>query len=124
MLGICEPGVAHAADRLLENARLTTQSGQTIEYTVVARVVAKVAPGLLVGVIRALINPTAARHRAFRERDRVEAATPPQPATAADRIEAAAVAQDAVLAGPMTRMLPPLYAICCQPGSQPPFWVR
>jgi pyruvate,water dikinase len=60
--------------------------------------------------MRSLINPAAARRRAFRERDHVEAAIPPQPETVADRIQEAAVAQDVVLGGPMTRMLPPLYA--------------
>ena len=40
----------------------------------------------------------------------MEAATQPHPATVAERIQAAAVAQDVVLGGPMTRMLPPLYA--------------
>jgi phosphohistidine swiveling domain-containing protein len=110
MLGIYGPGVARAVDRLLTDPRLATRSGRAIDYTAVARIVAKVAPGLLLGAVRSLMNPTAARRRAFREADGVAVATPPQPATVADRIEAAAVAQDVVLGGPMTRMLPPLYA--------------
>ena len=110
MLGIYGPGVAHAVDRLLTDPRLATRSGRAIDYTIVIRVSAKLAPGLLVGVVRSLVNPAAARRRAFRERDHIEAATPPQPETVADRIEAAATAQDVVLGGPMTRMLPPLYA--------------
>jgi rifampicin phosphotransferase len=110
MLAIYGPGVAHTVGRLLTDPRLATRSGRAIDYTTVARIVAKVAPGLLVGVMRSLINPTATRRRAFREADGVEAARPPQPATVADRIQAAAVAQDVVLGGPMTRMLPPLYA--------------
>jgi rifampicin phosphotransferase len=109
MLGIYGPGVVHAVDRLLTDPRLAARSGRAIDYTVV-RIVVKVAPGLVVGVVRSLINPTAARRRAFREADGVAATTPPQPATVADRIQAAAVAQDVVLGGPMTRMLPPLYA--------------
>jgi rifampicin phosphotransferase len=110
MLGIYGPGVAHAVDRLLKDPRLATRSGRSIDYTAVARVIAKVAPGLIVGAVRSLTNPTAARRRAFRERDRVAATPPPQPATLTDRIEAAAVAQNVVLSGPMMRMLPPLYA--------------
>jgi pyruvate,water dikinase len=110
MLAIYGPGVANAVDRLLTDPRLAAGSGRAIDYTTVARIVAKVAPGLLVGAMRSLINPAGARRRVFRERDRVAAATPAQPTTAADRIEAAAVAQNAVLGGPMTRMLPPLYA--------------
>ena len=110
MLGIYGPGVAHAVDRLLEDPRLATRSGRAIDYRIVIRVSAKLAPGLLVGVVRSLVNPAAARRRAFRERDHIEAATPLQPETVADRIEAAATAQDVVLGGPMARMLPPLYA--------------
>jgi pyruvate,water dikinase len=110
MLGIYGPGVAHAADRLLEDPRLAARPGRAIDYPIVVRVIVRVAPGLLVGVVRSFINPSAARRRAFREADRVEAATPSRPETAADRIEAAAVAQDVVLGGPMTRMLPALYA--------------
>jgi rifampicin phosphotransferase len=110
MVGIYGPGVAHAVDRLLTDPRLAAGSGRAINYATIVRIVAKVAPGLLVGAVRSLINPTAARRRAFREADAVEAATPPQPATVADRIQAAAVAQDVVLGGSMTRMLPPLYA--------------
>jgi phosphohistidine swiveling domain-containing protein len=110
MLGIYGPGVANIAERLLSDPRLAARSGRASDYTVVVRVIAKLVPGLLVGVMWSLINPTAARRRAFRERDYVEAATPPQPETVADRIQAAAVAQDVVLGGPMTRMLPPLYA--------------
>jgi len=110
MLGIYGPGVAHAVDRLLKDPRLATRSGRAIDYTTVARIVVRVAPGLVVGAVRSLINPTAARRRAFLEAGGVAAATPPQPATAVDRIQAAAVAQDVVLGGPMTRMLPPLYA--------------
>jgi rifampicin phosphotransferase len=110
MLGIYGPGVAQAVDRVLKDPRLATRSGRAIDYTTVARIVVKVAPGLLVGAVRSLVNPTAARRRAFREADCVAAATSQQPATVAGRIEAAAVAQDVVLGGPMTRMLPPLYA--------------
>jgi rifampicin phosphotransferase len=110
MLGIYGPGVARAVDRLLMDPRLATRAGRAIDYTTVARIVVKVAPGMVVGAARSLINPTAARRRGFREADCVGAATSPQPATVADRIEAAAVAQDVVLGGPMTRMLPPLYA--------------
>ena len=76
----------------------------------VARIVAKLAPGQSLGTVRSLINPTAARRRAFREADCVAAAAPPQSAAAADRIKAALAAQDVVLGGPMMRMLPPLYA--------------
>ena len=50
-----------------------------------------------------------------RERDHIEAATPPQPETVADRIEAAATAQDLVLGGPMTRMLRRYMPGCCRP---------
>ena len=110
MLGIYGPSVAHTVDRLLTDPRLAARSGRAINYTTIARIVAKVAPGLVVGVLRSLINPTGARRRAFRDANGVEAATPPQPETVADRIQAAAVAQDVVLGGPMTRMLPPLYA--------------
>jgi pyruvate,water dikinase len=110
MFAIYGPGVFHAVGRLLKDPRLAPRAGRAIHPVKVAGIVAKLAPGLLVGVGRSLINPAAARRRAFRERDRVEAATPPQPLSVADRIEAAAVAQDVVLAGPMTRMLPPLYA--------------
>jgi hypothetical protein len=52
MLGIYGPGVAHAAGRLLEDPRLATRPGRAIDYTIVARVIAKLAPGLVVGVVR------------------------------------------------------------------------
>lgn len=112
MLEIYGPGVAAAATRLLDDPRLAAEPGRTLPVKTIMKVAAKIVPDLITGSVSAMILPGRARRRAFRLRDQVLAGQPEPAAgaTAAVRIEAAATAQDPVLLGPMTALLPPLYA--------------
>lgn len=104
------PGVAHAVDRLLDDPRLTPRRARAVTIARALRVATRLAPGLIAGAGRALIDPVGTRRRAHQIARRVAARRRPEPATAADRIEVAASYQAPLLGGAMLRLLPPLYA--------------
>jgi pyruvate,water dikinase len=109
-LRIYGPRVSGAMVRVLEDARFAPVPGRPYRVRSVVAVAARLAPGLVVGVLGALIRPARARNRAFRAAAEMEGPHEPQDLrTAADRVRLAAELQRPFLRG-MTAMLPPLYA--------------
>ncbi|MGQ1840104.1 PEP-utilizing enzyme [Kocuria turfanensis] len=74
-------------------------------------------PASLLGALRALARPAAARERAFRELEQVRRQRWAAPADTVSRIRSAAGLQDATMTGPMMRSLPPLWAALLAQGA-------
>jgi phosphohistidine swiveling domain-containing protein len=98
-------------ERVLEDPRFAPVR-RPYRLRIPAGVAARVAPGLVVGLVSAMIRPARARARAFGAAAEAERQSrPPEgPISAGERVRFAAELQRAVLTGSMMAMLPPLYA--------------
>lgn len=109
-LTIYGPRVSGAMARVLDDPRFAPLPGRPFRLRTVAVVAARLAPGLVAGVVDALLRPARARARAFRAAaDMARSPTPTAAGSAADRVEVVAELQRPFLRE-MTAMLPPLYA--------------
>jgi pyruvate,water dikinase len=109
-LRIYGPRVSGAMVRVLEDPRFAPVPGRPYLLRTVVAVAARLVPGLVAGVLGALIRPARARNRAFRAA--AEMTRPHESGdlpTAAARLRLAAELQRPFLRG-TTSMLPPLYA--------------
>ncbi|MBC3190344.1 pyruvate, water dikinase [Pseudonocardia sp. C8] len=106
------PRVAEALQRVLEDPRFAAVPGLPFRVRTVLTVAARLAPGLVAGLLGALVAPAAARRRAFRAAAgiRRRSRVPETTGSAADHLRRAVEAQGPAALGSMTAMLPPLYA--------------
>ena len=109
-LRIYGPRVSGAMAQVLDDPRFAPVPGRPYRLRSVAVVAARLAPGLAVGLLGALLRPARARARAFRAAAEMGRAHPSQNLRgAADRLRLAVELQRPFLRG-MTAMLAPLYA--------------
>ncbi|PLC11709.1 pyruvate, water dikinase [Kocuria flava] len=114
------PAVARGVRRVLDDPRFAPRPAppgrRALSPAAAARLLLAVLPASLLGALRALARPAAARERAFRELERVRRQPRSEPGDPAERIRRAAGLQDATLTGPMMRTLPPLWAALLAQG--------
>ncbi|GAA5118422.1 PEP/pyruvate-binding domain-containing protein [Pseudonocardia adelaidensis] len=105
------PRVATALARVLDDPRFAPLPGRPFRLRTAITVTARVAPGLVAGLVSALVNPARARERAFRAAADVERRShTPEGLGTAERLRVAAAFQGSFLSTGMAEMLPPLYA--------------
>jgi rifampicin phosphotransferase len=106
------PRVSEAVERVLEDPRFAPVPGLPFRLRTVLTVAARMVPGLVVGLVAAIVSPARARRRAFRAAaDIRRRSRPPEGTrTAAERVRLAVELQGPFILGAMTAMLPPLYA--------------
>jgi pyruvate,water dikinase len=110
-LAIYGPRVTAAMDRVLEDPRFAPVPGRPFRLRTVLPVAARLAPGLVAGLLGALARPARSRERAFRAADEVRRASRPRPRSGAvGQLDAAVRAQGAFVGAAMSRLLAPLYA--------------
>jgi pyruvate,water dikinase len=104
--------VSAAIERVLEDPRFAPQRGRPYRLRTVLMVAARLAPGLIAGLVSAVVRPERARARAFAAAEEVQRRSRPaeDPATTADRLHVAMALQGPFLKSSMRTMLPPLYA--------------
>jgi phosphohistidine swiveling domain-containing protein len=96
VMKIYGPRVSSALERVLEDPRFAPERGRQYRMRTVLEVTARLAPGLVAGLVGALVRPEKARTRAF--------------AAAAEFLRAAMALQGPFLKAGMMIMVPPLYA--------------
>ncbi|WP_424346785.1 PEP/pyruvate-binding domain-containing protein [Kocuria sp. CH-021] len=120
MLQVYGPAVARGMRRVLEDPRYAPRPAppgrRARSAGAIARLLLTVVPASLLGALRALARPAAARERAFQELEQVRRQPRTEPADTASRIRCAAGLQDAAMTGPMMRSLPPLWAALIAQG--------
>jgi rifampicin phosphotransferase len=109
-LKVYGPGVTKAIHRIIDDPRLAPRPGRGVDLSTVARVAIKLAPRMIIGMLRALARPASARRRAFKVRDQAQQMPVPESTRAADRIAFGVHLQDPVMAEPLMSTLPPLWA--------------
>lgn len=117
MVQVYGPAVARGVQRVMDDPRYSPCPGQRMfSHTTMARLVLAVVPGSMVGALRALARPAAARRRAFALLEQGRRPSPDETVDTADRIRSAAGLQDDTVTGPMLRSLPPLWAALTAQG--------
>lgn len=106
------PRVSAAVQRVLEDPRFAPLPGRPYRLRTVLPVAARLAPGLVAGLVGALARPARARERAYRAaaKVRTESETPQVATTAADHLRSAMAAQGSFVRIGMREMLAPIYA--------------
>jgi rifampicin phosphotransferase len=106
------PRVAGAVRRVLQDPRFAPVPGRPYRLRTVLPATARLAPGMVAGLVGALVRPARARERAFRAAAELQRGSraPDGPATAAERLRSAMEAQRVFVDVGMREMLPPLYA--------------
>lgn len=106
------PRVAAALTRVLDDLRFAPVPGRPHRLRTAIRVTAKVAPGMIAGLVSAMARPARARKRAFRAAAEIQrrSRTPDGLRTATERVRFAAELQGSFMVTGMAEMLPPLYA--------------
>jgi rifampicin phosphotransferase len=106
------PRVATALARVLDDPRFAPVPGRPYRLRVAIAVTARVAPGMIAGLVRAIARPARARERAFRATAEVRrrSRTPESLSTTAERVRFAAELQGSFMNMAMAEMLSPLYA--------------
>ncbi|MFE7628862.1 PEP/pyruvate-binding domain-containing protein [Kocuria sp. NPDC057446] len=120
MVQVYGPAVARGVRRVLDDPRYAPRPAprgrRVFSAGATARLLLATVPASLLGALRALARPAAARERAFRELERVRRQPWTEPVDTASRIRSAAGLQDATMTGPMMRSLPPLWAALIAQG--------
>jgi phosphohistidine swiveling domain-containing protein len=120
MVQVYGPAVARGVRRILDDPRYAPRPGRpgrrAFSAGATARLLLAVVPASLLGALRALARPAAARERAFHELEQVRRQPRTGPADTASRIRSAAGLQDATMTGPMMRSLPPLWGALIAQG--------
>jgi pyruvate,water dikinase len=111
-MSIYGPRVAAALARVLDDPRFAPLPGRPYRLRTAITVTARVAPGMIAGLVGAIARPDRARTRAFRAAEDVRrlSRTPESLGTTAERVRRAAELQGSFLSRGMAEMLPPLYA--------------
>jgi pyruvate,water dikinase len=111
-MAIYGPRVTVAVERVLEDPRFGPLPGRPYRLRTVIPVAARLAPGMIAGLVGAVVRPVRARERAFRAAREVQRRSrPPQGLTdPVDRLHFAMAVQGAFLGLGMRAMLPPIYA--------------
>jgi pyruvate,water dikinase len=111
-MAIYGPRVTAAVQRVLEDPRFAPLPDRPYRLRTVIPVAARLAPGMIAGLVGAVVRPRRARERAFRAAREVQRRSrPPQGLIdAADRLRFAMAVQGAFLGLGMREMLPPIYA--------------
>jgi pyruvate,water dikinase len=110
-LTIYGPRVTAAMDRVLEDPRLAPVPGRPFRLRTVLAVAARLAPGLVAGLVGALARPARARALAFRAADDLRRTSRPRLRQGAvAQLHAAVQAQGAFAGAGMNSLLAPLYA--------------
>jgi phosphohistidine swiveling domain-containing protein len=105
------PRVAAAVERVLEDPRFAPERGRPYRLRTVLMVTARLAPGLVAGLVSAVIRPAKARARAFAAAAEVQRRSRiPDGLTTSERLRSAMALQGPFLKAGMMTMLPPLYA--------------
>jgi pyruvate,water dikinase len=106
------PRVATALARVLDDPRFAPLPGRPYRLRTATAVTARVAPGLIAGLVSALARPERARRRAFRAAANVQrqSRTPESLTATAERLRYAAQLQGSFMSKSMAEMLPSLYA--------------
>jgi phosphohistidine swiveling domain-containing protein len=106
------PRVATALTRVLDDPRFAPLPGRPYRLRTAIAVTARVAPGLVAGLVGAIAHPGRSRMRAFRAAADVQRVSrmPEDLSTTTERLRFAAELQGSFMHKGMTRMLPPLYA--------------
>ncbi|GGG65765.1 hypothetical protein GCM10011374_32090 [Kocuria dechangensis] len=120
MVQVYGPAVARGVRHVLDDPRYAPRAAgagqRAFAAGATARLLLAVVPASLLGALRALARPAAARERAFHELEQVRRQPLTEPADTASRIRGAAGLQDATMTGPMMRCLPPLWAALIAEG--------
>ncbi len=107
------PRVSEAVQRVMADPRFTPLARRPYRLRTVLPVAARLAPGLVAGLVGAIARPASARGRACRAAAKVwRDSEAPQvgTATAADHLRAAMAAQSSFVRMGMREMLAPIYA--------------
>ncbi len=110
------PRVSAAVGRVLDDPRFAPVPGRPYRLRTVVPVAIRLAPGMLAGLVGALLHPTHARKQALRATAMVRRGAQPsaqastQPRTAEERIRFAMDLQGTFMRVAMRDMLPPIYA--------------
>ncbi|MHA6782697.1 PEP/pyruvate-binding domain-containing protein [Pseudonocardia saturnea] len=107
------PRVSAAVGRVLDDPRFAPVPGRPYRLRTVVPVVVRLAPGMIAGLVGAIIRPAHARTRALRAAATVRRAAqspPAQPRTAGERLHLAMDLQGTFLRVGIRDMLPPIYA--------------
>lgn len=111
-MAVYGPRVSAAVGRVLEDPRFAPVPGRPYRLRTAVPVAIRLAPGMLVGLVGAVLDPAQARGRAVRATAmvRLDARPPVQPGTAEERIRFAMDVQGTFMRMGMREMLPPIYA--------------
>jgi len=111
-LQIYGPRVSMAMDRVLDDPRYAAVPGRPYRMRTVLNVAARAVPGLVAGLVVAVLRPATARERAFRAATQVQRNSRPPDGlnTTTDRLRFAIAVQAAFTGAGMRQMLPPIYA--------------
>jgi pyruvate,water dikinase len=111
-MAIYGPRVSVAVGRVLEDPRFAPVPGRPSRLRTVVPVVVRLAPGMLVGLMGAVLAPAHARTRALRATAVVRRGAQPsaQPNTVDERIRFAMDVQSSFMRVAVRDMLPPIYA--------------
>jgi rifampicin phosphotransferase len=106
------PRVRTAMERVLEDPRFAPERRRPYRLRTALMVTARLAPGLIAGLVSSMVRPDKARARAFRAAAEIRLQSRPAEGltTAADHLRSAMALQGPFLKAGMTTMLPPLYA--------------
>jgi rifampicin phosphotransferase len=106
------PRVADALIRVLDDPRFAPIPGRPYRLRTTIAVTARVAPGMIAGLVSAIARPARARKRAFRAAADVQRIShvPESLSTTTERVRFAAELQGSFMSRGMAEMLPPLYA--------------
>ncbi|MBW0089254.1 pyruvate, water dikinase [Pseudonocardia sp. KRD-184] len=111
-MAIYGPRVSAAVERVLDDPRFAPVPGRPYRLRTVVPVAIRLVPGMLVGLVGAILDPAHARRRALRATAMVRLGARPsvQPGTAEERIRFAMDVQGTFMRVGMREMLPPIYA--------------
>jgi pyruvate,water dikinase len=106
------PRVLTALARVLDDPRFAPLPGRPYRLRRAIAVTARVAPGLVAGLVSAMARPARARKRAFRAAAEIQRRShaPESLSTTPERLRFAAGLQGSFMSAGMAEMLPPLYA--------------
>jgi len=106
------PRVSVALARVLEDPRFGPVPGRPYRLRTVIAVAARLVPGMVAGLVSAVLRPARTRERAFRAAAEVpRLCRPPEGLTSAvDRVRFAVALQRPLITGGLMEMLPPIWA--------------
>jgi rifampicin phosphotransferase len=105
------PRVSTAIERVLDDPRFAPERRRPYRLRTVLKVTARLAPGLVAGLVSAVVRPEKARARSFAAAAEIQRVSRvPDGLTTSERLRSAMALQGPFLKAGMMTMLPPLYA--------------